>query len=199
MRPPAEPAGSLQSEKAVLRGRMREIRAAIGADERHRLAGLIEQRLFALPELPAARVVVAFSSFGSEVPTQDVIRRLASGGKRVLLPFIRDGEMETADRGDEERLVASGYGPKEPAGARAVDPAEVDVALVPGLAFDPAGHRLGYGGGHFDRYLARLRPEAVRIALAFHVQLLPSIPHGPGDQRVDVVVTDQETFRYDRR
>jgi 5-formyltetrahydrofolate cyclo-ligase len=86
--------------------------------------------------------------------------------------------------------MPSGYGPKEPRRRIPVDPAEVDVVITPGLAFDRSGRRLGYGGGHYDRYLARLGPEAVRIGIGFSVQLVDEVPAHAGDQRLNLVVTD---------
>src|SRR6266508_1552638 len=88
----------------------------------------------------------------------------------------------------------SDLGPKEPFSRVPVDPAEVDTVITPGLAFDTHGYRLGYGGGHYDRYLVRLRQESFRVGIAFHLQLVPSVPHGPEDQPLDFVVTEQETI-----
>ena len=92
-------------------------------------------------------------------------------------------------------LVATAYGPREPEHAVAVDPREVDVVVVPGLAFDACGYRVGFGGGNYDRLLDVLREDAVRIGLCFHQQVVPAVPHGPTDRAVDLVVTDRETIR----
>jgi 5-formyltetrahydrofolate cyclo-ligase len=139
-----------------------------------------------------------FAAFGSEIPTAGLIRRLRTGppghSRRLLLPFLRGQEMGAAEYLPEDELVPSAYGPMEPLRPVSVDPAEVDVAIAPGLAFDRSGHRLGYGGGHFDRFLGRMRPDAQRVGVCFAAQVLHEIPHGPNDQPVHVVVTDQETI-----
>jgi 5-formyltetrahydrofolate cyclo-ligase len=173
---------------------MRAIRRAITASERTALGERIESRLFDLQALRDARTVLLFYSFGSEVPTGRMAQRLAGEGRRVLLPFLEGPEMQAAELRAGEPAVATSYGPKEPAHRVAVDPGEVDAVIAPGLAFDRSGYRIGYGGGHYDRYLARLGPRAVRIGIGFHAQLIQAVPHGPGDQRLDVVVTDQETI-----
>jgi 5-formyltetrahydrofolate cyclo-ligase len=127
------------------------------------------------------------------VPTAGVAERLAGAGRRVLLPFVEGRDMEAADIGPPGSLVATGWGPKEPAERVAVDPEHIDVVVVPGLAFGRDGYRVGYGGGHYDRYLARIGRRAARVGIAFHEQLLDSVPHGPGDEPLHYVVTDLET------
>jgi 5-formyltetrahydrofolate cyclo-ligase len=158
------------------------------------MAVAIEAGLMELPAVRAARVMLLFWSFGSEVPTDGIARRLHSEGRRVLLPYLTGSRMEAAELRDGDALVPTSYGPMEPADRRPVEPGEIDAVLAPGLAFDRQGHRIGYGAGHFDRYLVRLRDEATRVGIAFHQQVIPAIPHGPGDQRLDLVVTDLETI-----
>jgi len=70
----------------------------------------------------------------------------------------------------------------------------VDVVVTPGLAFDREGNRLGYGGGYYDRYLQRMGRAAARVGIAFSLQIVDRVPAEPGDQRVDVIVTDQEVL-----
>src|SRR2546422_4493522 len=154
---------SLARRKAALRARMRRMRVAISPEERAALAERAMSRLFDVPALQSARTVLSFSSFGSELPTDGIQRRLHDEGRRVLLPFLEGHDIEAADVVAGDALVATDYGPTEPAERVAVDPSEVDVVLVPALAFDRLGYRVGYGGGHYDRYLARLRPRAVRV------------------------------------
>jgi 5-formyltetrahydrofolate cyclo-ligase len=184
------------ARKRELRGRMREVRAAIGPEQRAELSRRIEDALFALPEVRAARTVLLFSSFGTEVPTAAMVDRLLDEGRRVLLPFLDEqGDMEAAELRPGESPVPSGYGPNEPPRRAAVDPREIDVVVTPGLAFDRRGARLGLGGGHYDRFLPRLRQEAKRIGLAFAVQVLDELPVEPADQRVEVVVTEEGSAR----
>lgn len=155
---------------------------------------MIEQSLFALPEIAAARTILLFYSFGSEVATAGMADRVVSEGKRLLLPYLEGQVMEAAEvqRGDE--LVPTGYGPKEPVRRLPVNPEDVDLVITPGLAFDRRGHRLGYGAGYYDLYLARLDPRAARIGVAFSVQVVDRVPAGPKDVAVDLLVTDRGSF-----
>jgi 5-formyltetrahydrofolate cyclo-ligase len=173
---------------------MRGLRDAIPPEERARMTAEIEARVVGLPTLRGASVVLMFWSFGSEVPTDGIARRLAAEGRRLLVPYLRDNEMEAAELRPGQSLVATNYGPMEPADPSPVDPGDIDIALSPGLAFDRHGYRIGYGGGHFDRYLARMPRDAARVGIGYHQQVLPAIPHGPDDERLDFVVTDGETI-----
>ncbi|HWC32701.1 MAG TPA: 5-formyltetrahydrofolate cyclo-ligase, partial [Actinomycetota bacterium] len=139
--------------------------------------------------------VLLFYSFGSEVDTAEIASRLHDRGVRLLLPYLDETGIEAAEVLPDDDLTPTDYGPKEPTRRTAVDPGEVDVVVAPGLAFDRRGGRLGYGGGHYDRYLARLGARATRIGIAFSMQLLEEIPTDAGDERLDVVVTDEETVR----
>jgi 5-formyltetrahydrofolate cyclo-ligase len=175
--------------KAALRLRMREARAAIPPERRSELARAVLENLLRVDAVATARTVLVFYSFGSEIPTAGVIERLSALGKQILLPYLDDERrMEAAVLGPGEVPVPTQYGPKEPPRRVAVDPGEVNLVVAPGLAFDRLGHRLGYGGGHYDRYLRRLHPDAVRIGIGFSVQVVDAVPAEPGDERVDVVV-----------
>ena len=174
---------------------MRRVRGSIPPAERSRLTDLIEETLFALPEVEAAGTIMLFYSFGTEVPTGGMAGRVHGRGKRLLLPFLTEsGEMQAAEVGPEDALEPSDYGPHEPRSRVDVDPGEIEAVIAPGLAFDRRGNRLGYGAGHYDRYLARIGPAAVRIGAAFSVQIVEEIPVEPSDQPVHIVATDQEWF-----
>jgi 5-formyltetrahydrofolate cyclo-ligase len=103
--------------------------------------------------------------------------------------------MEAAEVRPGSRLEATDYGPKEPADRIAVDPDRIDVVITPGLAFDRAGRRLGYGGGHYDRYLTRLGAHAARVGIGFTAQVVDAIPAEATDEPVDVIVTDERVIR----
>jgi 5-formyltetrahydrofolate cyclo-ligase len=189
------PAPGARLRKARLRKEMIRLRASIPEHERSRLAELAEETLFGLPEVRSAGAILLFYSFGTEVATGGMASRLLGQGKRLLLPYLKDdGTMEAAEVRPGETLHPSGYGPAEPPSRVAVDPSDVDLVVAPGLAFDREGHRLGYGGGHYDRYLPRMTGGALRIGVAFSLQMVERVPVEPGDERVDIVVTDQEAF-----
>ena len=185
----------LLREKEELRRRMRELRAAIPPDQRRPRSAAVEARLFEVAEVAAAHGVMVFSSFGSELSTVGIVRRLHREGRRVLLPFLRHGVMEAAELPPDGGMIRTSYGPMEPESASPVDPSAIDVAVAPGLAFDLDGYRLGFGGGNYDRYLVRMRIDATLVGIGFDEQLLERIPHGAGDVPLDVIVTDARIVR----
>ena len=181
---------NLSSVKAALREEIRRRLADMPARERGALAVRAEDHLLSLPAIGEAGTVLLFDAYGDEMSTTAIASRLLDAGKRVLLPFVEAGAMGAAEL-TPGQLVRSAYGPREPEDARPVDPGQIDMALVPGLAFDRSGRRLGRGTGLYDRYLPRLRADALRIGLAFSAQLVDQVPAGPHDEVVHLVVTDE--------
>jgi 5-formyltetrahydrofolate cyclo-ligase len=178
--------------KTKLRARMLAVRKAIPSEVRDERAAGIVSRLFELPEASATGAWLLYWAFGSEVPTRRLIERALAEGRTVALPVLRNERLEPAVLSGLEVTAPSGYGPHEPLDGRPLLPGEVALVVVPGVAFDRRGHRLGRGGGHYDRFLRDLGAGPPRVALAFHEQLVDDIPHQPGDEDVDVVVTDRE-------
>jgi len=144
----------------------------------------------ALPAVENATTVVAFSSFGSEVDTRPIIERLERDGRRVALPRVEGRIIVAVAYRSGDVVKPSSFGALEPAGGEKVAPEEVDVVIVPGLAFDRSGHRVGYGRGFYDRFLGALPPDALTVGICFSVQLVDEVPHGRGDRPVDLVVTE---------
>ena len=186
--------GELKRAKRAERARMLAHRDAIDPMERARLGGLVLERFLALPEAAAASTVMAFWSFGSEVPMDPLIARLVEAGITVVLPRIVDGHLEPRTWRPGDPVSETHFGAREPEGGSVVDPGEIDVVATPGVAFDRGGGRIGYGGGFYDRFLPTTR--ALRAAVAFGVQLLDEpLPRAPFDLPVHVIVTESETIR----
>jgi 5-formyltetrahydrofolate cyclo-ligase len=173
---------------------MRLIRRSIPATERTRKAVLITGRLLCLPELRGASVVLAFCSFGSEVPTADLLGALQEAGVTTLLPYLSSGEMGVTEHHRGDRLVASSYGPLEPEVRRGAAVDSIDAVITPGLAFDDHGGRLGYGGGYYDRFLRGVPARASIIGIGFAEQVVGHVPVSGDDVTVDLVVTDREVI-----
>jgi 5-formyltetrahydrofolate cyclo-ligase len=181
--------------KRELRRAVRAARDGLAPAERAERSRRIAERLLGLPELGGARTVMVFSSFGSEVDTGPILRGLAARGVRLALPRIAGGEVVAVAYRPGDRLVPTALGVPEPADGAPLPEAEIDIVVTPGVAFDRAGYRVGYGGGFYDRFLRRVRPEVPRIAIAFALQVVPEVPHGEGDERVDLIVTEDEVIR----
>jgi 5-formyltetrahydrofolate cyclo-ligase len=184
----------LGERKRVDRVRMREVRAAIPPIERERQEKEVERRLMELPRFETAGTVLIFLSTGSEVETAGIVDRLRERGSRVLVPVVEGDTMEAVELLPGAALVTSSFGIMTPANGRVVEPAEIDLVVTPGLAFDRNGRRLGFGGGYFDRFLPRLRSDCLIVAVAFHQQIIDEVPGGPLDVPVHVIVTDEEVI-----
>lgn len=184
--------------KEALRSTFRVRRSALSKEERARADLRIASRLLELPEVVRADCVFTYLSFGSEVDTRFVITRCWEMGKRVCLPRCAAGYTLTWHAVEDlDHLVRSLFGMEEPAaGAPQAQPAGsvYSVALVPGLAFDRRGFRLGYGGGYYDRFLPAF--SGVSIGLCRSDLLSDELPSlSEYDYPVDLVVTDNEAIR----
>ncbi|MFO1315931.1 MAG: 5-formyltetrahydrofolate cyclo-ligase [Burkholderiales bacterium] len=184
---------ALHDAKRAMREEVLAARDALPAAERDEGSRAIAARIAALPSYAGAHCVLLTLSFRSEWDTRALIDGALAGGKVVALPRV-NGATRMLDLHtvvDVARDTAPGYrGIPEPRPEQPrIELATVDFVLVPGVAFDPTGRRLGYGGGYYDRLLALLAPAAARIAGAFELQLVPRVPAAPHDLFVDAIAT----------
>lgn len=175
----------MECDKAALRAKMCAVRA--GADPS--LSERIAARVTALGAYRSARTVLCYHSAGGEVDTLKLIERMRSDGKIVCLPAIIGPGVMEARRMD--RLTPGPYGIPCPEGPL-VPPEEIDLILVPGLAFDKSCHRLGRGGGYYDRYLPGCRGKTV--GLAFDCQVVERLPLEAHDAPLDMLVTESALY-----
>ena len=189
------PSHRLKQAKRALRRELLALRDALPPDERRAKSEAVAARFLALPELADARTVMAFWSFGSEVDTAPLLEGLLGAGRTTAMPMVEGVDVVPVEcrRGDEMRQTS--FGAFEPVAGRVLDVTELDLVVVPGVAFDGGGRRVGYGGGFYDRLLPRLRPGVPAVAVAFSLQLVPEVPAGGMDRRVDSVVTESEVIR----
>lgn len=177
--------------------RLRAVARAIGAGaDRARARVRAITFLLMLDEIRAARRVALYAGAGDEVPAQDLHPTLRQAGIEVAFPLV-DGKDLILRRVDRLEDMERGFrGLLEPRGScPRLGPEEVEVFVVPGVLFDRAGRRLGRGGGHYDRLLARARPEAFRVGLCYADRVVPELPVEPWDIRVDAVVTEEGILR----
>lgn len=193
--PPDERALRLQA-KEELRRRMRSVRGAIPADARAARSRAMTERAVALDEYARARVVAGYVAVRSEADPAGVLSRAFADGKRVALPRVDATDALVLRAWSEGKtLVESELGiPEPPEEAPALAPDEIDLVLVPALAVDARGHRIGSGRGFYDRLLPLLT-RAHKVAFVYDFQLLAEIPDTQGDARVDRVLTDRRSLR----
>jgi 5-formyltetrahydrofolate cyclo-ligase len=178
------------NDKASLRRRIVAARMAMSPSERVAAGRLIRDQVLEMPEVSAAGTVAAYYSVGTEPDTHGLIFALWKRGSYVVLPvLLPDGDLDWASYEGPDSLAPGPRGllqPVEPArGPGTV--ARADVVLVPALAVDAIGYRLGRGGGSFDRALARVGGQVPTIALIYDSELLPSVPAEPHDRAVRAV------------
>lgn len=191
---------SVASEKRTQRQMLIDRRDSLEPTHRASIDAVIAQRLFQQPEFIAAHTVFAFYSVGSEVDTHAIIEHALALGKTVALPRCVPGSrfMEWYAIGSLEGLVESSYGIPEPAPAplRLVDPLAhpESIAIVPGLAFDTRGYRLGYGGGYYDIFLSTFPGFAMGICRESHM-VAEGIARERFDRPVSGVLTEARMIR----
>ena len=162
-------------------------------------------RLLSLAEYVDAATVLTYIGVGSEVATREFVVRALEEGKRVAAPWVAADGLHGAFIRSLDELAPARFGLLEPDGAARADPgrlchpAEVDLFVVPGVAFDHHGGRLGHGRAYYDRLLARARPGARFVGLAFECQLVAEVPMTATDVRMHAVTTERAVYRAEGR
>jgi 5-formyltetrahydrofolate cyclo-ligase len=185
----------ISQKKADLRRDAIARRDVLAVDARQAAAEAIAARAFPLPIAPGA-VVSGFMPLKSEINPLPLMRKLAEQGAKLALPAVAGRGKPLIMRAWAwgEPLASGIWGIREPKpDAAKVEP---DVLLVPLLAFDRAGHRVGYGAGYYDMTIARLRARkaVTAVGIAFAAQEVPAVPSTPRDERLDLVLTEHEVI-----
>lgn len=160
----------------------------------------IVARLFALPEYQAAKTVLFYVDVRSEVRTRQDLAAALADGKGVVVPYCVADMLELFLLTDMNQLAVGRYGILEPKPELRDLPehrvlvAEVDLIVVPGVAFDREGGRMGHGFGYYDKLLRHARPDTLLVALAFECQLFPKVPMQEHDVYVDKVITEAAVY-----
>ncbi|MFE6869968.1 5-formyltetrahydrofolate cyclo-ligase [Kitasatospora sp. NPDC057692] len=189
----------MHNEKSALRTRLLSERRALSPEERERAAEALAGHAGELAA--AAATVAAYVSVGAEPGTRPLLDALRARGVRVLLPvLLPDNDLDWAPYAGPRALAPAGRGLLEPVGDRLGPQAvtEAGLVLLPGLAVDARGLRLGRGGGSYDRVLARLERSGARPVLAvllYEHELLERVPAEPHDRPVDLALTPSGTHR----
>ncbi|MGC5343606.1 5-formyltetrahydrofolate cyclo-ligase [Streptomyces sp. DT171] len=190
------------SRKNTLRGELLAARRLLTREDVAEAATVLAREALRLPELAGASTVAAYVSVGSEPGTRALLDALRARGVRVLLPvLLPDNDLDWALYGGADHLVPAARGLSEPDGIR-LGPDSVldaDAVLLPGLAVDERGMRLGRGGGSYDRVLARLAAADAHpalVVLLYDDEVVARVPEEPHDHPVDAVVTPAGARRF---
>ena len=207
--------------KDEIRKRVLKLRTGLSTEEIQSKSTAIFERIYALRQYKEAATVLTYMDYKNEVMTGEFIRRCQHDGKRVALPkVVVEGNVRdraVADKASASSIPAKaqtgpayalavyvindidkdtlpGYkGIMEPDSTvlKLLDPSEIDLAVIPGVAFDHGKNRIGYGAGYYDRFLYKLRSDCLKVSAAFGLQLVDAIPADRYDVPVDMVVTEE--------
>ncbi|MFB6077320.1 MAG: 5-formyltetrahydrofolate cyclo-ligase [Candidatus Nanohaloarchaea archaeon] len=178
------------TDKETVRDRMRERRADLPPAARDERSRDVLRAVADLDRPAQSDTVFVYVSTGNEVRTGPLIDDLLDGSGTVAVPVMVDGEMHASVLHGRDELEPGRFGLPQPAddSIRRLPPDDIDVAVVPGVAFDTEGNRIGRGSGHYDRYLPSVDGPA--IGLAYRFQVVDRIDPDPWDVPVDTVVTE---------
>ncbi|MHC4948760.1 MAG: 5-formyltetrahydrofolate cyclo-ligase [Planctomycetota bacterium] len=193
-----------EPSKADLRERIREQLATMTDERRHDASVAACDRLVRLEPFHHAQQVMLYMPLAHEVDVTAIAIRCFRAGKSVCVPKVdwerRDMSAVEITTFDDHVMDTDRHGLRTPRDGRIVVPTTIDLIVVPALAYSLHGHRLGRGGGYYDRFLPRLRRGATTVGIAFDEQIVDQIPMDQRDRPVDVVVTDRRvaTIRTQR-
>jgi 5-formyltetrahydrofolate cyclo-ligase len=185
----------IRDRKQYIRRSIRAVRRGLSEAARLAHSRRVWERVAALPCYQHARVVLGYMAFDHEVLTDGLMQQTMASGKQLVLPMVLGDRQEMAlyvieDLGCD---VAPGYRgilEPQPQRTRAVAPETLELALIPGVAFDLRGGRLGFGTGFYDRLLSRLPQGIPTVGLAFDFQVIPRLPFQPHDMLLEAIVTE---------
>jgi len=191
------------------RAAKQEIRKRAHANRRRQenkdlLSREIHRRLAALPEFKAAGTVMFYVDVRHEVRTQSLLPSVWQQGKRIVVPYCVGDRLELFLLHDVDELAVDTFGILEPQHElrgrldRKLEVSAIDLIVVPGVAFDRRGGRVGHGRAYYDKLLNRVRPDTTLAALAFECQLFPAVPVESHDVAMDVVITEEAVYRCAR-
>lgn len=188
-----------QNKKSVIRHRLRDMLEAMSETDRHRKSLAACSLITASPEFDAARIVMLYLSTAHEADTASLALRCWQSGKVVVVPKVSwdqrrmlPVEISSLQTG----LTTTGPGVREPIAGQPIPTDLIDLVIVPGLGFTPAGHRIGRGMGFYDRFLAQSEFIGLSCGLAFDEQIVPELPILDHDIPLSMLVTDRGIRRF---
>ena len=183
-------------DKKVIRQKILEKRSKLSINEILERSKTIANILFNSNQYNNSNFIFSFISFKDEVNTHEIIKNSIVNGKRIGVPVTvpKNREMLVSELIDFDKELELGYynilTPKKEY-TRIVSPELVDLVLVPGVAFDKRGYRVGYGGGYYDRFLNKWKKGVIKIGLCYDLQLLSQVPTDSYDIPVDYIITEK--------
>ena len=186
----------VKARKSEIRRSTFARRDALSKRERSKKSAAILERLFGFANFLEARIVLFYMSYRSEVDTEPMVRKALELEKIVALPLVNSKKKEIVPFRIEnlDRDIRLGYrGIREPIQQRCkqIPVQYINLAIIPGVAFDERGGRIGHGMGIYDRFIPRLDITTRKVALSFECQIVPQIPMEPHDRYTDIIITEK--------
>lgn len=182
--------------KRPFRAQMLQQRRSLSPEAGVRLSRAIQQQLLALPEYRDCELLALYSPVRNEVQTDLVAAHARQSGKRLAYPRVEGDGMVFHEVVADEALHCGAFGVCEPVQTRPVAATEIGLAIVPGVAFDRNGFRLGYGKGYYDRFWGHGERHAFLVGFAYGFQLVPQLPSEAHDLRLDLLLTEEGPLRF---
>lgn len=184
--------GTILESKQRLRSKILSMLKSLSCDEVQEKTEVIHKKLNMLEPFKKAKVIMAFWPLAGEPDIRSVIGNILDEGKKVVLPRINGKDIEAYEYVSEESLLKNQLGVYEPIATKEImiDGCDIDVVLVPGVAFDESGRRMGRGKGYYDRFLTKLSSKVYTIGVCFDIQIQKDLPYIPSqDQSVNIVIS----------
>lgn len=187
-------------DKRTLRSEILNKRKALSKEEVINKSSDISSLLFSTEQYKNSKYIMCYIDFRNEVRTEEIIKSALNEGKNIIIPIsvVETKQLILSQLMDyDKELEAGTYGILEPKKEfiREVYPELIDLVLMPGVAFDRRGYRIGYGGGYYDRFLTKIDDPVPKIALAFELQMVPHVREGRYDLPVDYIITEKEIIK----
>ena len=184
----------IQEQKREIRRKIRTLKGEQTQAERDSASSIIANKLLQLEAISSSRTILLYHSLPDEVLTTNLIRYLYSadgGSKRIIFPVV-EGEYLTLKEYNSEELESGYRNIMEPSGGKEIAPSEIELAVIPGVAFDANCNRMGRGKGFYDKLLPYLKCH--KVGLGYGFQIVEQIPCCPHDIPLDMVITESETY-----
>ena len=192
-------------QKNTIRRRILAQRDAINPSQRCFKSLEIKNKIIEFPLFINAMILFVYCSYHSEVDTSQIMHHIGAIGKVLCVPRTLPARRQLqaiAIANPRADLVPGYKGIPEPKSERGnerlVSPQTIDIAIIPGAVFDLCGHRLGYGGGYYDRFLSLHAPKAYRVGIAFSEQLVDRLPSEDHDVPMDMLFTENDVYSWPR-
>jgi len=185
----------IREKKDEIRNEVAALSNSLSDEIRKAKTHKIETRLFEFANFLESRIALLYVNRAGEVVTQNILQRAFDYHKIIVLPMFGDGKKDIKlfkidDLGKDLRSDANGFRKPDPDRCKMVPLECIDIAIIPGVAFDEKGGRVGSGGGFYDRLIPKLPITTRKVALAYEYQVVPQVPMESNDRHVDIIITE---------